>query len=84
MRQAIDFSKDLINGIWDKAGRQKDQLVTALSKEFVKFLEQINIADEVQKILDGMTLDIHAKIDFSKKNSSLKMIVGEKKAKRKR
>lgn len=73
MKQAFDFSRDLMAGFLDKAGKQKDQLVSALSREFVKFLEQINIAEEVQKILDGMTLEVSAKIDFSKKKSALSL-----------
>ena len=81
MRQAINFSKDLITGLWDKAGQQKDQLVSGLSREFVKFLQQINIADEMQKILDGMTLDVQARIDFSRKKTTLNFDLARKKAK---
>ena len=84
MRQAINFSKDLITGLWDKAGQQKDQLVSALSREFVKFLQQINIADEMQKILDGMTLDVKARIDFSRKSSSFNLGLSRPKTKSKR
>lgn len=79
MRQAIDFSKDLLNGIWDKAGRQKDQLVSALSREFVKFLAQINVAEEMKKILDGLTLEVEAKIHF-KKNADIKTQIRAKKS----
>ncbi len=84
MRQALDFSKDFIAGLWDKAGQQKDQLVSALSREFIKFLQQINIADEMQKILDGMTLDVQARIDFSRKKSTLSFDLARPKPKHQR
>lgn len=73
MKQAIDFSKDLVTGFLDKAGKQKDQLVSALSREFVKFLEQINVAEELQKVMDGMTVELTAKIDFKKKDSQVSL-----------
>lgn len=61
-----NLSKDLAEILVDKIAKQKNVIVGALGNEFWKFLNKINVSEEVQKALDGMTIDFQAQIKFTK------------------
>lgn len=67
------LSKDLTMALTDKALKQKDVVIEALAKEFSVFLSKINIAEEAQRIMDGMTLEVSAKVHFDKNKKSVKL-----------
>lgn len=61
------LSRDLGIALAERIGKQKDMVVAAIAKEFTQFLRKIDIAKEMQKILEGMTLRINATIDLTRK-----------------
>lgn len=67
LAQLLDLkglSTDLVNALTDRATKQKDVVIAAMAKEFSNFLSKINIADEAQKIMDGMTINVTATVSF--------------------
>ncbi len=71
--QVWDFkglSRDLVSALVDRASKQKDILINALAKEFTIFLSKINITEEAQNILEGMTLDIETTIRLKGKQKT--------------
>lgn len=68
------FSTELAKTLTEKALKQKDLVIEALAKEFSKFLSQINISEEAQKVLEVMTLNIEASINFKDKKPSGKSV----------
>lgn len=61
------LSRDLGIALAERIGKQKDVVVEAIAREFTQFLRKIDIAKEMQKILEGMTLKISTTIDFERK-----------------
>lgn len=58
------LSRDLVVTLTDRASKQKELVLQTMANEFSSFLSKINITEEAQKIMDGMTLTIEAKIHF--------------------
>lgn len=74
--QGIDFKglyRDLLRALLKKAGEQKDIVVDVLAREIKTFLGKVNITDELQKALRGMTINLNASFDFQKKGGKLKV-----------
>lgn len=67
------LSKDLAVALGEIAIKQKDLVIEVLAKEFSNFLSKINIAEETKKIMDGMTLELSAKVHFDKGKKSVSM-----------
>ncbi len=83
--QLLDWrtlSREIVAAMTDKALKQKDFIVEAIAKEFSKFLAQVNIGDEAKKILEDMTLNISATVDFKNKKIHSKPVTVRKKSKR--
>lgn len=62
----IKMPKELAQGILENAKKQKDDLIKAIAKEFSLFLRQIDLAQELQHVLDGMSISIQADIKLDK------------------
>jgi len=43
----------------------RSEAVKAFAKELTRFLQSIDIAGEIQKVLAGLSLDIHIKVDIN-------------------
>lgn len=50
----------------DRASKQKDQVLDVVAKEVSDFLERVNITEEGKKVLDGMTIEVTAKLSYDK------------------
>lgn len=74
------LSKELATNLTERAVKQKDLLIEALAREFSNFLSKINITEEAQKILEGMSLNIQASLDFKDKKTGSKVSVHQKRA----
>lgn len=61
------LSKDLVDGLITKAGKQKDVLLEALVQEISKYLRSIDISTELNKALDNLTVNINATIELKRK-----------------
>lgn len=89
LAQVLDLkslSTDLVAALTDRATRQKDVIIEIMAKEFSNFLSKINIAEEAQKIMDGMTVNITATVQFKDKslgNPSVKISTESKRVNRK-
>ncbi|MFH1357912.1 MAG: hypothetical protein ABII18_12370 [bacterium] len=68
------LSSDLINALVDRASKQKDVLIETLGKEFSQFLEKINVTEEAQKILEGMSLTVQTTINFKRKDDETTIV----------
>lgn len=50
----------------DRASKQKDQVLDVVAKEVSDFLERVNLTEEGKKVLDGMTIEVTAKLSYDK------------------
>lgn len=60
------ISKDLVDGLLNKAGKQKDILLEAVVQEVSKYLHALDLPGELSKILHDLTIDIDAKIHLKR------------------
>ncbi len=64
----IKLTRQAKSYLFDQMSKGKEELTKVLSAEFKKFLGQVNIPQEVQKALEGLTI----KISISRRASSKK------------
>lgn len=58
------LSRELVAALTERAVKQKDILIDVMAREFSNFLARINLAEEAQKIMEGMTVTIQASVTF--------------------
>lgn len=61
------LSKDLVDGLITRAGKQKDVLVEALIQEISRYLRGIDVSTELNKVLDDLTVNVNATIEIKRK-----------------
>lgn len=59
------LSRDLAQVLGERIVKQKDIVVEALAREFSDFLARVNVSEEARKILQGMSLNITASVNFN-------------------
>ena len=73
--QVLDLkslSSDLMKVLTDRFIKQKDLMIDAMAVEFSKFLSKLNITEEAQKVLEGMSVTVNATISLEKKGKKKK------------
>jgi hypothetical protein len=76
IKQVIDYKalyQDLLLNLTDRFLKQKDLIVDVVAKELGKFFSQLNISQELQKTLEGLSIDLNASIDIKRKSSGKKV-----------
>lgn len=59
--------KEAVNFILEQAEKKKDDFIDRLALEVSRFLEKLDVAQELRKALRGLELDLHATLRFSGK-----------------
>ena len=57
--------KEAMNFILDQAERRKEDVVDRLAVEVSKFLEKLDVSQELKKALQGLEIDLQATLRFS-------------------
>src|SRR3990167_8111062 len=57
--------KEAVNFLLDQAEKRKEDLVDRLAIEVSKFLDKLDVSQELRKALRGLELDLHATLRFS-------------------
>ena len=60
----ISLPKDVANYLANPAGNTKDEVVRIVAREVREFLERMNLADEVAKLLTTLSFEIKTEIRF--------------------
>lgn len=61
--------KEAVNYILDQAEKKKEDLIDRLAIEASKFLDKLDVSQEIQKALRGLEIDLHATLRFSGKSN---------------
>lgn len=64
--------KEAVNFLLNQAEKKKEDLIERLAVEVSKFLEKLDISQELRKALRGLELDLHATLRFSGKTKKNK------------
>ena len=65
IRSAVsDVPKEAVGYVLQQADNTKDQFLSLVATEVREFLGEINVGEELARILSTMTLDIHTQIRF--------------------
>jgi|APSaa5957512535_1039671.scaffolds.fasta_scaffold138084_2 hypothetical protein len=75
-----NLSNDLVSAVTERALKQKDLVLDMMAKEFTAFLGRINVTEELQKVLKGMTLNLEASFDYKEDTPTKKRAATKKKA----
>lgn len=66
---ALMTESNLRNAVTQRALRGKEELTKVLAGEIRKFLDHINLHEEIQKALEGLVLEIEASIRITSPKS---------------
>ncbi|MBX7148015.1 hypothetical protein K1X76_02930 [bacterium] len=67
-----NITGDFVNGLLSKVEKNKDVLVEMLAKEVSKFLEKVNVGEEIAKAVKGLVINVSASVDFDSKTGKSK------------
>ena len=62
----LKLPRDLAASVLSTAKKQKDEFMQLLAQEVAQFLSHVKIHEEIQKALDGLSLDLEAKLKFNR------------------
>lgn len=64
-----NFSRELLDALLERAGKQKDIVIEAMVAEFSKYLSRLNLPELSRQIMEGLTIDVNATVHIRKKGS---------------
>lgn len=65
-----NFSRELLNALLDRAGKQKDIVIESMVGEFSKYLSRLNLPELSRQVMDGLTIEINATVHLKRKGSA--------------
>ena len=65
----LRLPKELLNAILAHADEARSEIYRVLVKEIREFLERANLADEITRVLTGVTLEVKTQVRFVPKES---------------
>lgn len=60
--------KEALNFVMDQAEKRKEDVIERLALEVSRFLDRLDLSQEIKKALRGLEIDVHATLRFSGKD----------------
>lgn len=68
--QDLPLPKEMMNGLLQNAKNTRDEFILSVKTELKSYLDKIDVAKEIDRVLENYDLEVNAKIKFNKKKKS--------------
>ena len=67
MLQDLPLPKDVVNGLLQNAKKTRTDFIASIKNELSGYLAQINVSEEIEKVLDKYDFEVNATVKLKKK-----------------
>ncbi len=79
----VKLPKELMSALLENASKQKQEFFQIIAKEAASVFSRIDVAKEIQKAIEGHTVQINIQVSFDPKTGDLKASSGKSKTSKK-
>lgn len=62
-------TRDIVDGLVAKAVKQKDDVIAVVANEFSKFLQRINVSEELRRLTSDLSIHVDATIELNRRSN---------------
>jgi hypothetical protein len=70
--QDLPIPKEVVNGLLSNAKNTKDEFISSVKGELKEYLGKIDIAKEIDRIVENYDIEVNAKIKLTPKKKNVK------------
>jgi hypothetical protein len=63
------ISKDLVDSLVARALKQKDEIIEVMANEFSKFLQRIDVSEELKNMMNDLSIHVDATIELKRRST---------------
>lgn len=63
------ISKDLVDSLVARALKQKDEIIEVMANELSKFLQRIDVSEELKNMMNDLTIHVDATVELKRRST---------------